>query len=48
MESGSPGRGGNVDIVLVDATSGETRKLTTDPAADQGPVWSPDGMSITF
>jgi len=37
---------GNTDIYLVPANGGVARRLTTDPALDQFPSWSPDGKSL--
>jgi Tol biopolymer transport system component len=39
---------GNEDIWVLDATSGASRRLTFDPATDEGAVWSPDGKKIVF
>jgi hypothetical protein len=39
---------GNWDVSVLDLKSGHFRKLTTDPATDRAPVWSPDGRSIAF
>ena len=39
---------GNGDIWTKDLATGATRQLTTDPAADAGPKWSPDGTRIAF
>jgi Tol biopolymer transport system component len=39
---------GNWDVWLIDITSGTASKLTTDPAFDGDPVWSPDGKEIAF
>ena len=36
------------DIYLVEVASGSLRKLTTDPASDDSPRWSPDGSKIAF
>jgi Tol biopolymer transport system component len=36
------------DIWMVDRDTGARSQLTTDPAADWGPVWSPDGRSLVF
>src|SRR5262245_23782297 len=44
----SSGRSGSGDIYVVQADgSGETR-LTTDPADDFDPSWSPNGTGIAF
>jgi eukaryotic-like serine/threonine-protein kinase len=43
FESGSPG-----DIWVLDLQSGVTQRLTSDPARDADPVWSPDGKTIAF
>ena len=37
---------GNLDIWLMD--SARTSRITTDPAPDSYPVWSPDGKRIVF
>jgi eukaryotic-like serine/threonine-protein kinase len=39
---------GNWDIWLMDAARGATARLTTHPAPDTYPVWSPDGSRIAF
>jgi Tol biopolymer transport system component len=39
---------GNEDIWVVDLDRGTSRRLTFDPAADAGAVWSPDGTRIAF
>ncbi len=36
------------DIWIVDASTGAGSQFTADPAADWGPVWSPDGTTIVF
>lgn len=36
------------DIYTVPTTGGEAHRLTTDPAHDFHPIWSPDGNSIAF
>jgi len=39
---------GRTDLWLIDLAGGEPRRLTTDPAADVGGRWAPDGRSILF
>ena len=41
------GRGGS-DIWLLDATRGTALRFTSDPVYHAAPVWSPDGLRITF
>src|SRR5262249_22562129 len=41
-------RGSPPDIWVVDILRGVASRLTTDPAADSFPIWSPDGRSIVF
>jgi Tol biopolymer transport system component len=42
-------KGDNLDIyVKLIGTTGPPLRLTTDPAGDYGPVWSPDGRFIAF
>jgi Tol biopolymer transport system component len=36
------------DIWLLDAVDGTSSRLTFDPAADETPLWSPDGTEIVF
>ena len=36
------------DIFTVDSNGGQARQLTTNPAYDYMPVWSPDGSQIAF
>jgi TolB protein len=38
----------NFDIYVMDLATGATRRLTTDPALDWAPAWSPDGRTIGF
>jgi len=39
---------GNMDIWIYPASSGVATRITTDPAIDSAPVWSPDGDRIAF
>jgi len=39
---------GNWDIYHIDAEGGDLHRLTTDPAGDRDPAWSPDGRQIAF
>ena len=41
-------KGGNADIYLKMIGSSEVRRLTTDPAEDAAPSWSPNGQQIAF
>ena len=36
------------DLWLIDVARGSSTRLTTDPANDSFPVWSPDGKEIAF
>jgi Tol biopolymer transport system component len=36
------------DIFIMDLADARVTRLTTDPAADFDPAWSPDGMQIVF
>ncbi len=38
----------NTDIYVIDATGGTPRQLTTNPAADTNPQFSPDGKWIAY
>lgn len=38
----------NTDIFLIPASGGQPRQLTTNPAADAQPRWSPDGKWIAY
>jgi Tol biopolymer transport system component len=42
------GFGLNYEIYTVELESGNTRKLTENPAQDRSPAWSPDGERIVF
>src|SRR6266705_4592997 len=44
----SSDRGRNVDVYVMDLPSGTLHRLTTSPAADFSPTWSPDGTRIAF
>lgn len=39
---------GNADIYVVGVDGAGLRQLTTDPATDQYPQWSPDGRTIVY
>jgi dipeptidyl aminopeptidase/acylaminoacyl peptidase len=39
---------GSSDIWIVPSRGGEPRRLTSSPAADMDPRWSPDGRTIAF
>jgi dipeptidyl aminopeptidase/acylaminoacyl peptidase len=39
---------GSSDIWVVPSRGGEPRRLTSSPAADMNPRWSPDGQRIAF
>ncbi|MGE3191779.1 MAG: prolyl oligopeptidase family serine peptidase, partial [Vicinamibacterales bacterium] len=43
-----PDRNNNSDIWVADVGAGTIRKVTTSPASDTGPVWSPDGSTIAY
>jgi len=40
--------GGNIDIYVMDLPLGTLHRLTSSPAADFSPTWSPDGTQIAF
>jgi signal transduction histidine kinase len=44
----SSGRGGNLDIYVMDADGGNVTQLTTSRGFDEWPAWSPDGNQIAF
>lgn len=39
---------GNRDVWYIESARGVAQRLTTDPANDWNPVWSPDGRNILF
>lgn len=41
-------RQGNIDIYVRDLTTGEERRVTSHPAIDSAPSWSPDGTQLAF
>lgn len=41
-------RDGNWETYVTDSDGEEIHRLTTHPACDYQPVWSPDGQSIAF
>ena len=45
---GPVGSGSSRDIYVKSVRSGEPQRLTTNPARDDAPAWSPDGRSIAF
>lgn len=36
----------NWDLFVVEVLTGQVRRLTTDPAADVNPAWSPNGLIV--
>ncbi len=38
----------SLDIGVLDSVRGVTSRLTFDPAADNAPMWSPDGLRIVW
>lgn len=40
--------GNNTDIWVLPSSGGELQRLTSDPANDWWPAWSPDGSTIAF
>jgi Tol biopolymer transport system component/tRNA A-37 threonylcarbamoyl transferase component Bud32 len=48
MAYAAAGSDGNVDIWLSFVGRSENRRLTSDPALELGPAWSPDGTEIAF
>jgi len=41
-------RDGNQDIYVMNADGTNPTRLTSDPASDRVPAWSPDGTKIAF
>ena len=39
---------GNEDIYVIDLARGTSSRLTSDPASDARPIWSPDGSRIAW
>ena len=50
MAAGSPtsSRDGNVEVYVMNADCSSQTRLTSDPAADFDPAWSPDASRIAF
>ena len=46
--SSTRGQKGNLDIFVMDADGSNPVRLTDHPAAEQGPVWASDGLSLFF
>ncbi|NJN98537.1 MAG: hypothetical protein HC875_32845 [Anaerolineales bacterium] len=44
----SSGRGGNLDIYVMDANGSNLTQLTSSRGFDEWPAWSPDGRSLAF
>lgn len=42
------GPDGNLDLYILEVNSGESRRISADPAVDYLPVWHPDGKKITY
>jgi Tol biopolymer transport system component len=43
-----PGADGRYDLWLIDVARGVPSRLTTDPANERDPVWSPDSQDLVF
>ena len=49
VASRSPNRAmGGLDVWIIETERGVSTRLTSDPATDQMPLWSPDGKRIVF
>jgi Tol biopolymer transport system component len=44
----SSNRGGNLDLWMIDRTTGATRQVTDDPAQDWDPSFTPDGKHVLW
>ena len=44
----SMSRADNVDVWVLDAVRGISSRLTSDPAIDDPPMWSPDGLRVVW
>ena len=45
LTAGSPA---NRDVWILDVATGKATRITSDPAVDATPIWSPDGTQIAF
>lgn len=43
-----PANSTNSDLFTIPVTGGEAKRITTNPAADEGPVYSPDGKYLAY
>jgi hypothetical protein len=41
-------KGANLDLFILELTSGDILRVTDDPAADYNPVWHPDGDFVSY
>lgn len=44
----APANSTNSDLFTIAVTGGEARRITTNPGADEGPVYSPDGRYLAY